>query len=797
MRFGLRLLRKHPTFAVVIALTLGLGIGLNTAIFSIADAIYLRAMRFPGDESLVMVWETSPERGIDRSETSFPTLKEWQSQAGQVLAQVAGFTRETLSLTKDAAPEQVPGSRVGAQLFSALGARPLLGRGFEEAEAQVGAEPVVVLSHALWRRRFGEDPSIVGRSITLDGQPRTVVGVMAADFQFPPSAELWVPLVPTAREAEARGLRKFQVLARLRSGVTPEQAKSALQAVSARMEQEFPDEMAQYTVRLTGVREAFLGPIGPVLMALGGAVGFVLLIACANVANLLLARAAGRGREIAVRAALGAGRRRIAMQMLVESVLLALVGGMAGVCFAVWGTDLLTALMPDGLAQRIPGWTTIGVNVRVLLFSLGLSLMTGLIFGLMPALRVSRTELAEVLKDSQRTTGRRGRMSSALVVGELSLALVLLVGAGLMLQSFQRLQRAPTGFDASNVLAFPLTLPEATYPDDAARTRFYTELMESLSQLPGLEAAGAASLLPLSRSNQTSMLIFPDQPAEPGREPHVNHRVITPGYLRTMSIPLLRGRDLGALDGSEAPRVALVNEEMARRFWPGEEALGKRFFSGGEVPWEVVGVVGNTLSQGRGQFQEAVAEFYVPQAQEPRGAMQVVVRARGPSAAVTAAVREAVARQAPDLPVGRVFQMEQLVDEALGPRRMLAGLVLVFAAAALTLAAVGVFGVMSYMVEQRTREMGVRLALGATPKSILMLVLRHALRLALLGITIGTLVALGLARLLAAALYNVSPADPITFTLVALLLMVVTMVASYLPAWRATRVPPAFALQAE
>ncbi|WP_141617623.1 ABC transporter permease [Myxococcus sp. AB036A] len=800
IRFGARLLLKSPTFTLVAMMTLALGIGASTAIFSVVNSIWLQPMRFPHEERLVMVWDSLPKAGVERSETSLATLEDWTAQAG-VFEHVAGIVPRSLNMGGALEPERLQAFRVGAALFPALEARPSLGRAFSAEEDRVGGEAVVVLSDALWRRRFGGAPSVLGESVTLDGEPYTVVGVMPKSFDFPPGAEAWVPLAPTQAELDARGDRKVRVVGRLKPGFSVSMAEDALRVLAGQLAERYPDTDSERTVRLTSVREAYLGPLRPLLITLAGAVGFVLLIGCANVASLLLARAAARRRELAIRGALGASPTRLMVQALTESVLLSLLGGGLGILGALWGTHMIATMLPPGLAERLPGWQSIQVDGGALLFCVGLSAITGVLFGLAPAFQMSRQNPLEAMREGAGATAGRKRIRSALVTAEVALALMLVVGASLMLRSLYQLQGTSPGFAAERVFYFDVTLPETKYPTDAERVRFFHALQERLSSMPGAQAVSAASLPPISRRSQSSN-IYPDgQPKPlPGQLPEASQRVISPGYFRTMGIPLHEGRDFNALDVEDSPRVAMINSALARRFWPGESPLGKRFFTGGTEPWEVIGVVGDVRTLWRGQVRSSVPEFYLPLAQAPRDAMVMMVTVGGTGAAASSlalSVREGMASLDPEQPPPSPRPLEELIAESFGSRHLLAALLGFFACVALLLAAGGVYGIMAYSVTQRRTEIGVRMALGAREGSIFWLILSQALRLAGLGVIIGSVLALVLARGLSKLLFEVSPADPLVFLGTACVLLFVALVAGYVPAWRAARVPPSMAMREE
>jgi putative ABC transport system permease protein len=705
--------------------------------------------------------------------------------------------------TSGGEPERLVGAFTSTTFFDVLGVPPVLGRTFLASEAEPGQAVSVVLSYGLWQRRFAGAPDALGRTMRINGDTYTIVGVMPATVSFPARAELWMPSVydlppgggPDPRQN--RGGHYLRGIARLKQGVSLAAANAELETIGQQLARAYPDTNSNFTPLARPLQDVLVRSARTPLLVLLGAVLCVLLIVVANVANLLMARATVRARELAIRAALGAGRGVLVRQLLTESVLLATLGGVLGVVFASWGTDVISKLMPASLTQRIPGWNELRLDERALLFSLLLSVGTGLLFGLAPALQASRPELTEAIKDGGKGAGSsRGRLRSTLVVAEIALALLLFAGAGLMMRSFYRLQGTSPGFTTDGVLAAEVSLPEGRYPDAGARARFYEQLLGRLAALPGSKGAAAISLLPMSRGNQSSELSVEGRAHGPGERLSANRRVVTPGYFHALAIPLLRGRDVATTDTADAPRVALVNAEMARLFWPGEDAVGKRFQMG-STRFEIVGVVANVRTTYRGQFRAAVPEFYLPFAQSPVATMGVVLTAAGEPPSLISAIRGEAAQLDRELPPLEARPLEQLVAETLGPRRHLAYLMGAFAAIALLMAAGGVYGVMSYSVAQRSHELGVRMALGATEGRIFRLVLTQALRLAGLGVGIGALAALGLMRLMRSLLYEISPSDPATLLGTTALLVTVALAASFVPAWRATRIPPMRVLQAE
>jgi putative ABC transport system permease protein len=794
VKFGARTLLKNRGFTFVAVLTLAIGIGANTAIFSVVNAVLLRPLPYRDPARLVTVlhdgWKpVAPANFLD-----------WREQ-GRSFESMAAAQSWSLTMTGRDRPEQLNVLQTSAEIFHLLGVDAALGRAYAAGEDQPGREHVVVLSHRLWVRSFGGDRSVVGQQVMLDGESYTVVGVMPPDFQFAPfwatHAEAWLPLNLGERVNDRRG-QSLRVFARLKPEVTREQAQAEMEAITARLVEQYPRENEGLNVSVDPLHEKVVGKSRLALLVMLGAVGFVLLIACANVANLMLAKAAARQKEIAVRIALGAGRWRVIRQLLTESLMLSLAGGGAGLLLAFWSNTALASLGPDTL----PRVQTVGLDANVLLFTLGISVVVGLLFGLAPALRSTRTDLTVSLKDRARgaTSDRRHeRVRQLLVVGEIALSLMLLIGGGLMMRSFLRLTSVDPGFDPRGVLAATIPLAGARYSSDEQRAAFFQRLTTQVSSLPGVKSASAINHLPLGGDVWTFGFTVEGRPAPPNAErPSAVYRVVRPDYFRTMGAALLRGRDFTERDDDSSPGVVIVNEALARRQWPGEEPLGQRITVGGagNTPREVVGVV-RDLKQGEWS-SEPKPEMYLPhsQAASPRG-MTLVVRASSDLSGIEPLIRREVWAIDRDLPVSQVMSMEMVVAESVGQQRFNTLLIGGFAAVALLLAAAGVYGVMSYAVAERTHEIGVRMALGARGRDVLGMVIRQGLVLTLFGLAVGLAGALALARVMTGILYEVSTTDPLVFGGVAAALTLSALLACYVPARRATKVDPMLALRHE
>jgi len=809
LRYGARMLMKRPGFTLIAVLTLALGIGANTAIFSVIHTLLVQPLPYRDAHRVLFVMGWDLRRDQMEFNVSAADFHDWRAQDG-VFEQAAGYRYWSVNLTGAGEPERVQGYRVTADLFALLGVEPLLGRAFLAGEDKPGAGKVVVLSHGLWQQRFGAERGVIGRTVTLNDESYTVVGVMPPKFEFPQlnfKGDLWAPFDYDAARLRTERNADFAMVAvaRLRPDKTLEQAQAEMNAVYQRLAQQYPRTNAGSGVRLTPMQEMLTREIRPALLALLAAAGFVLLIACANVANLLLARAQARVKEMALRAALGATAWRVARQLLTESLLLALAGGGLGVLLGMWTLDAIRHILPEHVVNVMPAALEIGINARSLVFALAASLLTSLVFGLVPALRLSRHDLTAAIKEGGPGVGSwsRRRAGSLLVIAEVALSALLLVGAGLTLRSLWALLHVNPGFEAANLLVMDISLPRTRYANAEQRGNFYREALGRLAALPGVKAVGAVNTLPLSTSNEGSSFVIEGRPAPaPGDVPGTDYRVINPDYFRALGIRLQSGRQFTAEDNRQAPPVTIVNQAFVRRHFPNEEPVGKRIRFGGpntplaDEPWHViVGVAGDVKHWDLAANPRA--ESYVPLEQQPRASLTLAVRSGGAPAGFAAAARRQIRALDANLPMYNAQTMEQVVARSLFTQRLTTNAMLIFGAVALLLAGVGLFGLISYSVSRRTREIGIRMALGAQRGAVLRLITRQGMKLVLIGVVIGLIGAFALTRLIKSLLFGVSETDPLTFVAVALLLTSVALLASWLPARRAAKIDPMVALHCE
>ncbi|HEX8457752.1 MAG TPA: ABC transporter permease [Pyrinomonadaceae bacterium] len=805
LRYGFRSLLKSKGFTFIAVLALGLGIGANSAIFSVVNSVLLRPLPFERPEELVAVQGRNERDGSLFTEHSYPNYVDLRDQS-RSFAYVAAYSPSTAFITGGDEPERVRGIIASADLFPMLGVEPALGRVYTREEDKPGVQRTIVLSYGLWQRRFGGDPKIVGQQIPLGSAQALVLGVMPQGFKYPlggsDNYDFWMPLANVASQSEltGRGLVFLPIAARLKTGVPLEQAQAEANTIAARLAMQYPETNTGQGYALKALHENLVGDLRPALLVLLAAVGCVLLIACANVANLLLARAAARHKEISIRTALGASRWRIVRQLLTESLLLAVLGGALGLLIAMWGIDLLLAATPADL----PRLNEITLDGRVVAFNAAMTLLTGIVFGLAPALQASKTDLNEALKDGGRGMseggGRRSRLRNALVVAEVAISLVLLVGAGLLVQSFMRLLNVTPGFNPERVMTLDLVVGRKKYPDSAQQVAFLQNLLQRTAALPGVEAVGLVNPLPLNGNFDAYSFGFPGRaPFAHGEEPSADRRIISPDYFRAMNINVQRGRAFSERDARDAPPVCIINETFARRHFAGTDPLGQRIeFTDTEdaPPREVVGVVADVRHAGLDA--PAGLEYYVPYSQAASGRLTLVARTASPDpASIMPALRGLIRELDKDMPLWNVRTMNTLMSESVARRRFNMLLLGLFALVALLLASLGIYGVMSYTVTQRTHEIGIRLALGAQPPDVLRMVLKQGMLLAAIGVALGLVCSLVLTRSMSSLLYGVSATDPLTFGLITVLLVVVAFAANYIPARRATRVDPMTALRYE
>jgi len=795
LRYGARMLLKKPGFALIAVFTLSLGIGANTAIFSVVNSVLLRPLPYPNAERLMTIWEDHRARNGPVNEWTSPTgFEDWRDQA-KSFDHVVALQNWQPTLTGEGEPEQLFGAQVSHDTFATLGVTPALGRSFRPEEDQRGVESVVIISHKLWRQRFGADPSLVGKRISLNGESREVIGVMPAGFKFPiiAGADIWRPIQPALSPGCQRGCITVRVMARLKPDATETQARAELNSIAARIEQQFPDTNLKVGATLVPLHEFLVGPVKTQMLALLVAVGFVLLIACANVANLLLARSATREKEIAIRASLGAGRWRIARQLLSESLLLAVIGGAVGLSLAYGLVVLLVGFSPQGT----PRLDEIGMDRRVLGYTMGVTVLTGLLFGAAPVWQLFKADLNQSLRDSGKGLqgARSGRALGALVIAETALALTLLVGAGLLIRSFIRLQRVDPGFSPRNVLTAVVTLPQAVYPERAQIAPFYSQLLERVKALPGVRSAAAVSSLPLAGNDNDAGFLIEGRPEpKPDQRPVAWISSVSHDYFRTMGMRLVAGREFNERDNESSPKVVIISEATARRHFPNEDPIGKRIGNGRPDGWrEIVGVTADVKHFGLNQ--DARVSMFFPHRQQPTRRMFIVARAAADPLSLSSALRGAVAAMDKNLAVSNISAMEEITAQSIGQERFTLLLLGVFSALALLLAVAGIYGVMSYAVAQRTHEIGVRMAVGAQTRDVLKMVVSQGMVLVSAGVGIGLASSLALTRFIRGLLFGVSATDPMTFAGVAALLALVALVACYVPARRASKVDPMVALR--
>ena len=807
IRFGFRILLKRPGFSLIVVLTLALGIGANTTIFSAIDAVLLNPLPYKNPERLMVMWETNKHLGPemwDRNEVAIGNFLDWRER-NQVFDQLGALFDTDMNLTGVGEPQRIKSYVVTTNFFQVLGVQPMLGRSFLPEEEKPGAPFTVILGHDLWQRQFGSDPNIINRSLTFNGHQVAVVGVMPPGFevQFPISkhVDMFVPFIIDVADPDYhdRSQNFLYTVARLKPGVSQEQAQSEMSLIASQLQQQYPETNAERGVRLVPLHKQIVGNVESYLYMLFAAVGFLLLIACTNVAGLLLARVTARHREVAVRIALGASRWRLIRQLLTESVILSAVSGLLGLLLAYGGVKLLLALTPS----EVPRLHEIGLHVPVFLWTLTISIVTGVLFGLAPAVQASKPDLNTALKESSgRNPGsfQGSGLRNLLVVSEVAVALLLLVGAGLMTKSFVRLQQVDPGFDATNVVSMNIALPTSKYRQQQVNV-FYDQLIERLRNLPGVKSVAGINPLPLSNSNVSSRFVVEGAPFVPlADRPYAGVRVVTPDYFQTMSIPNLKGRSFTEQDRENTPRVIIVNEAMASRYWPSEDVIGKRLgyveeFSDKQEWLQIVGVVGDVRH--KALETEVMPEVYFPYKQSPQNFMNLVVRTTSDPTSIVPAIRGQILSVDKDQPVSDIMTMEQRVAKSVAAKRFVMFLLGTFSILALGLAAVGIYGVMAYLVTQRTQEIGVRMALGAQKRDVLKLVVLKGMVLAIIGTTIGLVASLALTRVMRSLLFEVTPTDWLTFVISSAVLLTVALLACYIPARRATKLDPLIALRYE
>jgi putative ABC transport system permease protein len=814
IRYGVRMLWKNPGITIIVVIALALGIGANTAIFSVVNAVLIRPLPYQESERLVFLNEKSPV--LDEMSISYPNFLDWRTQ-NQTFEKMGVYNRASYNLTGAGEAERIVTGQVSADLFSVLRVNPLYGRVFTNDEDKPGGTPVVVLSYALWQRRFGGQQNIVGQAITLNSKSYTVIGIMPESYAYPSRVEMWVPVGQLSDQAswQSRGNHPgLYGVARLKPGTTFEQADADMNNVGANLEKQYPDSNTATRPRLRPLLEIFVSDARRALWVIFGAVAFVLLIACANIANLLLARATARKKEMAIRTAVGASRWRIVRQLLTESVLLSLVGGAIGLLLAHWGVALILYVSPDA----IPRSREIGLDWTVLAFTVAISFVTGILFGLIPAIQAGEVDVHETLKESGRGTSSRQWLRSALVVVEVATTLVLLISAGLLIRSFYLLQKVNPGFSDEQLTSFSISLPQKKYANEEVRQSFYNRLLENIRGLPGVESTAAASGLPLGNNGWQTGFVIDGQPLPPREQtPLMEACLVTPDYFKAMNIPVLRGRvfndrddrshlagqDLSKLNENERAMKAVnkivIDEDFAKRYWPNEDAVGKRVKLGRDADdsvLEVIGVVGRVKMESLNQNSDRV-QGYFSFNQIPQGGMTVIIKGASDPNQLISSVRGAVKSIDPDQPIYSPRTMDEIRAESVAPERLNLTLLSLFAGIALVLAIVGIYGVMSYSVTQRTHEIGIRMAIGARPVDVFKMILGNGMKLALIGVALGLVGAFLLTRLMATMLFGVEPTDAMTFGGISVLLIAVALLACYLPGRRATKVEPTISLRYE
>ena len=797
LRYGLRMLAKNPGFTAVAVIALALGIGANSAIFSVVNTVLLRPLSFKNPDALVMVWDDQAHLGFPKDTPCPANFIDWQQQ-NTVFEGMAAMAESSFNLTGVGEPERFDGRRVSANFFSLLGMDPQIGRGFTPEEDKPGTQ-IVILSNGIWQRRFGADPSVVGRAIELNGKSYTVVGVMPRSFRFLSGRDqLWVPIAFPAEEAANRGAHYLEVLARLKPGVSIQQARAEMKTIAARLEKQYPETNTRLGSVVTQLHEEVVGDIKPALLILLGAVGFVLLIACANVANLLLARAAVRQKEISLRLALGASRGRLIRQFLTESVLLAGLGGGCGLLVSLAGIRALKRFVPEAILQV----QAINIDSKVLIFTLLVSVATGLIFGLAPATQASKSSLNETLKEGGRDSGagvHGNRIRGFLVIGEVAISFILLIAAGLLINSFFHLRTLNPGFRTDHLLTAKVDLSDTKYPDAQKRITFFDEVLRHIRELPGVESVAAGGNLPFTYNGDSGYIGVegvPDLP--PDQRPDVVYRTVGPGYLGTMGIPLVTGRDFTDQDTLDTTLAVVVSEKTAKHYWPNQDPVGKRLKMGSTTsdgPWRtVVGVV-KDVRQNDFTAQPKMQMYFTFRQMQFERANALVVRTTVDPMSLATSIRNAVWAVDKDQPVSNIRSMDEIVSAAVARQRFSMLLLGIFAGLALILAAVGIYGVMSYSVAQRTHEIGIRMALGAQRRDVLRLTITNGLKLVGIGLLLGLIGAFAITRVMASLLFGISATDPTTFLAISFVLIGVAFLASYLPALRASRVDPMLALR--